>query len=124
MKIIIGGDVSIQDSAPLFAEGGVQKPFGNVVEAFRASDRVLTNLECAITDKASAWQTMGKPLASFPSSPRAVKAWRTKAGIPIGAPSRSVSPATVLFPRSTMRIWLTTSIANPTPMFAARSIKP
>ncbi len=51
MKILIGGDVSVVDSAELFAKGEVKALFNDVTEEFATADAVLVNLECAVTDK-------------------------------------------------------------------------
>lgn len=50
MKITIGGDVSIKDSAIFFEAGATKELFGDVIEVFKSSDRSIINLECAITD--------------------------------------------------------------------------
>ena len=51
MKITICGDLSISDtSAPAFEQGDLATAFGKVTDVFAKSDRVLVNLECALTD--------------------------------------------------------------------------
>ena len=62
MKITIGGDISIKDSENLFAKGDSQALFGNVIDVFRSSDRVLINLECAVTDKNTPIKKIGPNL--------------------------------------------------------------
>jgi len=52
MKLAIGGDVSIkQDCEQLFAECKGKELFNDVIDVFKACDRVLVNLECAVTEK-------------------------------------------------------------------------
>ena len=51
MKISICGDVSTQDSGALFRSGDVKALFDDVPSAFADSDRVLVNLECALTEQ-------------------------------------------------------------------------
>ncbi len=63
MKIIIGGDVSIKkDCEELFARGKGQELFGNVTDVFKCADRVLVNLECAVTDKDTPIKKIGPNL--------------------------------------------------------------
>lgn len=51
MKLLICGDtVPTAASAPLFAAGDVNALFGSVKDDFAAHDRVIVNLECALTD--------------------------------------------------------------------------
>ena len=51
MKLLICGDIVATDiSKEVFASGDVKAAFGNVAEYFKAADRVLVNLECAVTD--------------------------------------------------------------------------
>ena len=51
MKISICGDVSTTYSAELFRSLDLKALFGSVPEVFSDSDRVLINLECALTEK-------------------------------------------------------------------------
>lgn len=51
MKLLIGGDVSVADSAELFAKGEVKTLFNDVADEFKKADEVIVNLECAVTDK-------------------------------------------------------------------------
>ena len=62
MRITIGGDVSIKDCQNLFAQGDAQTLFGDVIDVFKASDRVLINLECAVTDKDTPIKKIGPNL--------------------------------------------------------------
>ncbi|MBE6645741.1 MAG: CapA family protein, partial [Ruminococcaceae bacterium] len=51
MRLSICGDVSTTYSADLFRSRDVKALFGDTPEVFRDSDRVLVNLECALTEK-------------------------------------------------------------------------
>lgn len=51
MRIVIGGDVSIKDSWELFDSCQTKELFSDVTEIFNGTDRVIVNLECAVTDK-------------------------------------------------------------------------
>lgn len=63
MRITIGGDVSIkEDCEQLFAECKGQELFKDVVDVFKASDRVLVNLECAVTEKDTPIKKIGPNL--------------------------------------------------------------
>ena len=63
MRIIIGGDVSIkEDCEELFAQCKGQELFGNVTDVFKGADRVLVNLECAVTDKDTPIKKIGPNL--------------------------------------------------------------
>ncbi len=59
MKVLIGGDVSVCDSAELFANGDVQGIFHDVAGAFQNADEVVLNLECAITESADEIKKFG-----------------------------------------------------------------
>ena len=51
MKLLICGDtVPTAGSAPLFEAGDTNALFGRVKDEFAAHDRVIVNLECALTD--------------------------------------------------------------------------
>jgi len=51
MRLAICGDISITSaSAPVFAAADEKTAFGRVLEQFAGCDRVLVNLECALTD--------------------------------------------------------------------------
>lgn len=51
MKILIAGDISVCDSAELFANGNVEGLFNDVTDEFKKADEVIVNLECAVTNK-------------------------------------------------------------------------
>ena len=50
MRIIIGGDVSVKDCYKQFAECRGKELFYDVAELFGSADRVMINLECAVTE--------------------------------------------------------------------------
>lgn len=51
MKLAICGDISITDNSwPLFERQDAQAAFGDVLPIFAQNDRVIVNLECALTD--------------------------------------------------------------------------
>ncbi len=62
MRITIGGDVSIKDSEKQFAECKGKELFNDVIDIFKSSDRVIVNLECAITDKDTPIKKLGPNL--------------------------------------------------------------
>lgn len=64
MKLAIGGDVSIVDSAELFKNGNADAAFNDVADVMRAADRTIVNLETAITDKESKIVKYGPNLKS------------------------------------------------------------
>ncbi len=51
MKIVICGDISVNDSERLFAEQKEKELFNDIIPVFKSADRVIVNLECAVTDK-------------------------------------------------------------------------
>ena len=59
MKLIIGGDVSVKDSEKLFEECKSKELFGNISDVFKDADRVLVNLECAVTEKETPIRKIG-----------------------------------------------------------------
>lgn len=63
MKLLICGDtVPTSASAADFASGDVAALFGRVTEEFSRCDRVIVNLECALTDSESAIRKCGPNL--------------------------------------------------------------
>ena len=63
MRITIGGDVSIKDDCrELFATCQGEKLFNDIIPVFKNSDRVLVNLECAVTDKDTPIKKIGPNL--------------------------------------------------------------
>ncbi|MBQ6937649.1 MAG: CapA family protein [Clostridia bacterium] len=50
MKLVICGDVTVTpESYPHFNNANEKSAFGDVLEVFKSADRVIVNLECAIT---------------------------------------------------------------------------
>ena len=63
MRIVIGGDVSINEFDEIFAQGETDKAFDKGLQAlFHSSDEVIVNLECAVTDNASPIRKFGPNL--------------------------------------------------------------
>lgn len=63
MRIVIGGDVSVKsDCYELFDLCKSENLFGNVIDVFKKADRVIVNLECAVTDKNTAIMKIGPNL--------------------------------------------------------------
>ncbi len=64
MRILIGGDVSIKsDCEALFADGNKGRElFGDIVDLFECADRVMVNLECAVTEKETPIKKIGPNL--------------------------------------------------------------
>ncbi len=50
MKMLICGDVSVCDSEKLFAEQKEKELFNDILPIFKDADRVIVNLECAVTE--------------------------------------------------------------------------
>lgn len=74
MRITVGGDVSIkEDCEELFAQGKWQELFNDVADVFKASDRVLVNLECAVTDKDTPIKKIGPNLKAPLSTVKTLK---------------------------------------------------
>ncbi len=63
MKLIIGGDISVkEDCWNLFDTCQHNKLFNDVINEFKKSDRVIVNLECAVTDKNTPIKKIGPNL--------------------------------------------------------------
>ncbi len=63
MKLIIGGDVSVkQDCWELFDKADHKALFNDVLTEFEKADRVIVNLECAVTDKNTPIKKIGPNL--------------------------------------------------------------
>ena len=78
MRITICGDLSISEtSAPAFEAGDAAAAFGRVTDVFAKSDRVLVNLECALTDSEHKIIKKGPNL----KGPKATAATLKKAGV-------------------------------------------
>lgn len=62
MKITIGGDISIRDCEEQFAKCQGDMLFNDVINVFKSSDKVIVNLECAITEKDTPIKKIGPNL--------------------------------------------------------------
>ena len=83
MKLSICGDVSTTYSAELFRSLDIKALFGDVPEVLSDSDRVLINLECALTEKETPINKKGPNLKGPLDTAKALKA--------IGATDLSIS---------------------------------
>lgn len=69
MKIVFGGDVSVmEDCRALFEAGDHEALFGDVPELFRGADRVMVNLECALTESNTPIKKIGPNLKAPPAT--------------------------------------------------------
>lgn len=59
MKVLIGGDISVNDSAELFARQNEKALFNDLIPAFQSADRVVVNVECAITNAKQGIEKIG-----------------------------------------------------------------
>ena len=76
MKILIGGDVVPTDgNRTLFEQGDAEAIFGKLGEAAKRADRVIVNLECALTDCEKPLRKIGPNLKGAPASVNALKAF-------------------------------------------------
>ncbi|MDD4139401.1 MAG: CapA family protein [Eubacteriales bacterium] len=74
MKLMLCGDVVPTDaSRDAFAAGQTETLFGNILDLFARSDRVVVNLECALTDSDGAIRKMGPNLKGPPASARTLR---------------------------------------------------
>lgn len=63
MRICIGGDISIkEDCWELFEKGDEKALFSNVIDVLKDADRVVVNLECAITEDDTPIEKIGPNL--------------------------------------------------------------
>lgn len=75
MKLLFCGDtVPTAASAPLFAAGDVKGLFSNVTDVFAENDRVIINLECALTDSENGIRKFGPNLKGPVESAKTLKA--------------------------------------------------
>lgn len=75
MKIAIGGDISVtEESYELFKNGDVKTAFGSVLDVFSGCDRVMVNLECAVTEKDTPIKKIGPNLKGPLGTVRTLKA--------------------------------------------------
>ena len=78
LQLIFCGDtVPTPDSAQLFASGDVDALFGDIVGHFAAADRVIVNLECALTESQNAIRKFGPNLKGPPAAAQTLR----KAGV-------------------------------------------
>lgn len=78
LKLLFCGDtVPTDDTAPLFAAGDVDALFSDVTLLFRTADRVIVNLECALTETDGAIRKFGPNI----KGPTASAATLRKAGV-------------------------------------------
>lgn len=74
MKILIGADVvPCKANEHLFASGDINALFGGVVNLARSADRIIINLECALTDNDTPIKKFGPNLKAAPASVNALK---------------------------------------------------
>ncbi len=50
MQLVICGDISVRDSAELFEKQSEKEIFNDIIPIFKNADRVIVNLECAVTE--------------------------------------------------------------------------
>lgn len=83
MRLIIGGDVCPTEfTVPAFERGDVPALFGTVPTLFEGADRVIINLECALTERESRIRKCGPNLKGRPSYAAVLKqAGITDAGL-------------------------------------------
>ncbi len=75
MKLMICGDISVTDqSRPIFAAKDARGAFGDVVDLFAKADRVVVNLECALTDSENRINKLGPNLKGPKGTADALKA--------------------------------------------------
>ena len=69
MKLIIGGDVVPTDvTEKYFINGDISATFGKAAELCKSADRVIVNVECALTDYDGAIRKMGPNIKASPDS--------------------------------------------------------
>ncbi len=59
MELVICGDVSIVDSAEIFAQQKEKEAFNDIIPVFKSADRVIVNLECAVTESENEIEKFG-----------------------------------------------------------------
>ncbi len=76
MKILIGADtVPTAQSEKYFISGDAKALFGDLCEAAKDADRIILNLECALTDADSAIAKFGPNLKADPKCTNGLKAF-------------------------------------------------
>ena len=74
MKISIGGDISVKaDCHELFAQGRGKELFSDICDVFDSCDRVIVNLECAVTEKNTKIKKIGPNLSAPLNTVKALK---------------------------------------------------
>ena len=74
MRICIGGDISIkEDCWELFNKGDEKALFSNVIDVLKDGDRVVVNLECAITEDDTPIEKIGPNLKAPLNTARVLK---------------------------------------------------
>lgn len=75
MKILIGADlVPREENQELFIKGDADALFGDVTKICKSADRVMVNLECALTNSDNAIKKYGPNLKADPKCTNALKA--------------------------------------------------
>lgn len=85
MKILIGGDISVVDSAELYQNLETEKLFNDVLDEFKKADEVIVNLECAVTDSTNEIKKFGPCLKAPVNTCKTLK----KAGVTLCALSNN-----------------------------------
>lgn len=63
MKIVIGGDLSVTEaSRGYFENADYVSAFNDVIDCFKMGDRIIINLECALTDSENSIRKLGPNL--------------------------------------------------------------
>lgn len=74
MKLLIGGDVvPTSSNERYFTDGDIKTLFGKTCDLAKQADRVLINLECALTNSDNAIAKFGPNLKANPSCVKALK---------------------------------------------------
>ena len=73
MKLVICGDVSLQGSNDAFVNGDVEPLFHDVPAVFKEADRVLINLECALTEQNTPIDKKGPNIKGSPKCAKVLK---------------------------------------------------
>jgi len=69
MRIAVCGDICpTQHTQRLFVDGDMQALFGGALDVFRVSDRVVVNLECALTESGAPIRKIGPNLGAHPAA--------------------------------------------------------
>ena len=76
MRILIGGDVvPTEGSRALFEAGDAAALFGKTMDLAKRADRVIVNLECALTDSEIPLRKIGPNLKGAPACAKTLKAF-------------------------------------------------